>query len=217
MLNTIGKLAIALMFLGVAFGCVSEQAQSNSDPVATTAFASRPAQKTTNITIEGETEPIRLELYDNAAAPFITYFPAESVLAEGGCSHEGCGFHFSAKTETGEANDAAYLHFFFPSEALTIAQIEASYLQGEGSPFASTDNWQRIETSAQSPQYPWVKKSMHFLDSDRNRTGRLMIGEAEGRIFVAIEVIEAEYVEGFAPRLATIYENLELRAPAARP
>ncbi|MBE9115682.1 hypothetical protein IQ249_07215 [Lusitaniella coriacea LEGE 07157] len=215
MKNRIGQTAIALIFLGMTFGCTSEQTPSNnaitsqasSDPITATASAStaRPVQKTANLSIEGETEEITLTLYNEPTAPFTTYFPSESFVTESGCSGEGCGYRFLAKTETGEANDAAYLHFFFPSNSQTAEEMEQSYVED----VLSSNNWERIPIQESDSFYPWAKRVIHFSSADAQSLGQIIIGEVQGKGFGVIEFMEVEYAEGFTPRFAAIYENLE--------
>lgn len=215
MKNRIGQTAIALIFLGMTFGCTDVQETSNnaispqtsSKPVTATASASpaRPPQKTTTLSVEGETEEMLLTLYNEETAPFTTYFPSEFVVTESGCSDEGCGYRFLAKTETGEANDAAYLHFFFPSNSQTAEEMEQSYLED----VLSSNNWERIPIQESDSFYPWAKRVIHFSGADAQSLGQIIIGEAQGKGFGVIQFMEVEYAEGFTPRFATIYENLE--------
>jgi len=219
MLNTIRRLTVALILLGTAFGCAAEQPQvaieaspsESSQPTAATSLtaSSRPAQKTETVSVEGETEEMLLELYDESAVPFTTYFPAEFMVADGGCSDEGCGYRFSAKAGT----DAAYVHFFFPSGSPTVAEMKESYLEN----LLASNNWQRLETPAQSLPYPWVREFVRFFDPQKKSPGQVIIGEAQGQVFAIIEFMEAEFVEGFAPRVVAIYENLEFRDSASQP
>jgi hypothetical protein len=214
--------AIALL-LAIASCSPSEQTQTQPSPIqsqnaigqnnTTTPVAAtqRPETKTETIYLEGEPYEVTLQLFDNVAAPFTTYYTPETIIADGGCADEGCGFRFSAKTEQNQPNDAAYLHFFIPSGSPDLVELREMYVTGENSLMANNPTWEQTETTEGSEQYPWVEETVSFFDSQQGAMGRIMLGEHEGQALAAIEFMEGDYGDGFGPRFQTILENLEFK------
>lgn len=171
----------------------------------------RPETKTETISLEGEPYEITLNLFDNVAAPFTTYYDSEAILPNGGCSGEGCGFRFSGKTLNNLPNDAVYLHFFFPQNTSSLADLRKMYITGSNSLMANNPSWQEVETLQDAERYPWIKETTVFFDEAEGAGGRIMLGEHNNEGFVIIEYMVGEYGDGFVPRFNTILENLEFR------
>ncbi|MEC4804358.1 MAG: hypothetical protein SAJ72_08875 [Jaaginema sp. PMC 1080.18] len=187
-----------------------------STPITTTHTTSvgssqRPETKTETVYLEGEPYEMVLNLFNNVAAPFTTYYAQEDIFPNGGCSGEGCGFRFSAKTADNQPNDAAYLHFFFPQNTSTLDDLRKMYITGSNSLMANNPSWQEVETLEDAEQYPWIEETTAFFDKEAGAMGRIMLGEHNGEGFVIIEYMEGDYGDGFAPRFNTVLENLEFR------
>ncbi len=176
----------------------------------------RPETKTVTILVEGEPYEFTLNLFDNAAAPFTTYYDSEIILPYGGCSAEGCGFRFSGKTRNHLPNDDVYLQFFFPQNTSTLADLRKMYITGSNSLMANNPSWQEPswqtdETVADDTLYPWVKEKYLFYDETESSMGIIMLAEHNNEGFVIIEYMVNDYGDGFAPLFGSILENLEFR------
>ncbi|MFP4007732.1 MAG: hypothetical protein ACLFV6_06950 [Spirulinaceae cyanobacterium] len=172
----------------------------------------RPDTKTETVYLEGEPYEITLNLFDDVAAPFTTYYDSEAILPNGGCSDEGCGFRFSGKNLNNFPNNDVYLHFFFPQETSSLADLRQLYITGSNSLMANNPSWQEVETFENDERYPWIKETVVFFDETETAMGRIMLAEHNGEGFVIIDYMLGDYGDGFAPRFNTILENLEFRS-----
>jgi|GEM_PF-3004520 len=173
----------------------------------------RPDTKTETISFEGSPYEMTLNLFDNVAAPFTTYYDPEAIIADGGCSEEGCGFRFSGRTPDNQPNDDVYLHFFFPQNVSTLDELREMYITGSDSLMANNPNWQVPSwENENAEQYPWIKETTVFFDETERAMGQIMLAEHNNEVFVIIDYMPGEYGDGFAPRFGSILENLEFRS-----
>lgn len=148
------------------------------------------------IEIEGMEETITMELYDNEAAPFITYVPAD-FIAEEASDGEGESYLFYANYQ-GEKTEEVNLHVYFFSEAVTE---EPSLDDEEGTLAMLLENMELV--NEEEKYYAWALDEYQSPDGSR----RGMLGEHEGRYFVMILNSTVEYSEGFYPRANKIIDH----------
>ncbi|MBE9192276.1 hypothetical protein IQ230_18335 [Gloeocapsopsis crepidinum LEGE 06123] len=183
--------------------CNSDINTRNLNQVSQSTGIQKPVTKTASINIEGEKTTIFLELYSNPC--FTTYFPAQDFIPESVASGEGTAVWFYTNFG-GTKNEAAYIQFFFPSYANTIDQLR-QWVEGESGLFAS-NGWRIIEV-VQEVTYPWAKEEIIFYQPEKNITGTVFLGEAQGNAFYVVTHYPVEYGDGFIPRANVILQNLD--------
>ncbi|MUL37096.1 hypothetical protein [Gloeocapsopsis dulcis] len=185
------------------FPSTKDIANSNSDQAQPT-DTQEPSTKTAIINIEGEKTTISLELYSHPL--FTTYFPAQDFIPESVASGEGTAVWFYANFG-GTKNEAAYVQFFFPGDANTLDELKQNWIEGENGLLAS-NGWRVIDTTPKVA-YPWAKEKISFHQPEKNITGTVYLGEAQGNAFYVVTHYPVEYGDGFTPRSDVILQNLD--------
>lgn len=148
------------------------------------------------IEIEGMEETITMELYDNEAASFITYVPAD-FIAEEASDGEGDSYWFYANYQ-GEKIEEVNLHIYFFSEAVTE---EPSLDDGEGTLAMLLEDMELV--NEEEKYYDWALDEYQSPEGSR----RAMLGEHEGQYFAMILNSTVEYSAGFYPRANKIIDH----------
>lgn len=166
----------------------------------------RPPTKTTTIKIEGEKTPVNLKLYQQDSPRFSTYVP-EDFIVETSAAGEGTSARFIANFG-GTRNDQAYVHFFFPAQAMNLNQIRPLVTGKRG--LLANNKWQVVRRNTNIP-YRWVKERIFFKQrqGNQNFVGSVLIGENRGKAFHVITHYPAEYGDGFDPRANLILQNTQ--------
>src|SRR6056297_2075920 len=122
-----------------------------------------------------------LQTYDGTAYryPIRANYPA-SMVVDGGCIGEGCGFSFTFAPR-GNAMDNARVHVFLPAGTASAADLEGSVMGPDGLIAGAgwTINSIRSERSEEFP-YHWVKTVISFSDT-REQAGYVLLGETSGQ------------------------------------
>lgn len=168
-----------------------------------------PESKMAMMSIEGESEEVAMQLYDEPALPVMTYLPEGTFAPDLSKTEDGTGVRFYWAI-TGERNDQAYVQLAFPKETLSVADLQEQ-IAGEDGLIAS-NGWNLIDRTDEVP-YPWAKEAIAY-ESDADgvpSTGYILIGEHNGSAFYASTHFPLEYGDGFGPRADLVLENLTFR------
>lgn len=174
----------------------------------------RPPTKTETIRVEGEPMEIALKLFDAPGYPFTTYFPEEfEVVARS--SDEGAAVVFYL-APNGQRNESVYIHFFFPRQEMTVEEMREDVLGERG--LFEINKWDLMGEYDKVP-YEWATTFISFSNGYQKRsdpdfpmiTGRVMIGQVNGKVFRVTTHYPAEYADGFGPREGVILSNVEPR------
>lgn len=211
-----------LLILTLSSGCLpSNESGSNSlqprspttpntnSPTPTEQPTTRPATKTATLRVEGEATPVTLKLFEQDGYPLTTYFP-ERFEPEAVASGEGQSIRFYLTQPDGTREPSVYVNFFFPSQNMSVEQMEEYLLEDNG--IFSTNQWQVVDR-ASADNLPWAVERISFRHASDPRTlmGNVYVGQANGKAFSATVHYPAEYGDGMAPRTTTILENVQLR------
>ena len=175
----------------------------------------RPATKTATINVEGEPMQIALKLFDSPGYPFTTYFPGEEFNVETASTDEGAAVWFYA-APNGQRNESVYIHFFFPSQDMTVSEMRQSVLGERG--LLEINEWDLMGEYDKVP-YDWATTNISFSNGYHKRsdssfpsiTGRVLIGQMNGKAFRVTAHYPVEYSDGFLPREGVILSNVEAR------
>lgn len=167
--------------------------------------SSKPTTKTAVISIEGEKTAIALRLYEEYKDLFTTYFPDKDFLPEGVSSGEGTGVRFIANFG-GVRNNNAYVSVSFLNSLKNLGQLRRFVNSKSG--LIAANKW-RVISRTQNTGYPWAKEKIVFRQG-RDITGRLYLGQRNGKVFYVITHYPVEYGDGFAPRADLILRNLQV-------
>lgn len=144
------------------------------------------------IQIEGMEEPIILNLYDNADAPFITYVPSDFLAEEDGSEE----YTFYANYEDEKLEEINMQVHFFGDEVTEQPSLEEesdfATVVGEMEPVEEEFKW-----------YDWTLEEYQSSDGSRYA----LLGEHNGQYFVMVLNSEPLYSEGFIPRAHKIIEH----------
>lgn len=175
---------------------VDDAKEENSDDQA----ADFEPQIEESIEIEGMSEPILLDLYDNEATPFITYVPTDFVAEEGN-EEEGESYWFYTNYE-GELNEDISLQIYLFPEGQTE---EPSLEDGEGV-FAEIT----AEMAPVDPEFAWYDWSVGEYQTE-DGSDYVLLGEHEDQYFAMKIDSEPLYSGGFIPRVHKIIEHFYWR------
>lgn len=162
----------------------------------------RPATKIDTLRIEGNPEPVQLELVSEGL-PFSTYLPKGDFKVEQSSSGEGIGVRFIASFG-GKVNNDAYLSIFIPNENYSLDRMK-EFVAGNRS-LAQSNNW-RLEEPV-SPRCEWAHVSYLLYDTAKDAIGHICIGRHAGQSFYAVMHYPEEYADGFGPRASIILKEL---------
>jgi len=174
----------------------------------------RPATKTETIRVEGEPMEIALKLFDKPGYPLTTYFPEEFEVVTRS-AHEGAAVWFYA-APNGQRNESVYIHFFFPSQDMTVDEMRESVLGERG--LLDINQWD-LMGEYDRVSYEWATTNISFSNGYHKRsdpsfpaiTGRVLVGQVNGKAFRVTAHYPAEYADGFLPREGVILANVEPR------
>lgn len=214
---------LPLLIFTVACTPTSDRSASSPSPTTPTSpttspspspsqASARPQTRTTTISVEGEPRQITLNLFENPDVPATTYVP-DSFMTDVQSFDGGRTVGFFLKKPDGSRNPQAYVEMFFPTEPMTVEQLEKTLMGEEG--LFTGQKWQ-ISDRTTEVAYPWAKERITFRDETANPMviGSVWIGEHNGQAFRVIERYPAEYGDGFGPLASQILQNLEFRATA---
>jgi membrane-bound inhibitor of C-type lysozyme len=151
----------------------------------------------------------KLQTYDEPNIPLKTRYPP-TMKAFGSGSGEGVGVSFTFKPQ-GNALDDAEISFFFPKGSATAANFEKSVTGSNG--LMENNGW-KLESQTNDTSefpYPWVKKVIHF-STDKEQSGRILLGETNGQAVQVILLYPAAMSEAYLPSARTVLENLEFKS-----
>ena len=153
--------------------------------------------------------PTNLQIYDEPNIPIKTRYPA-TMKVFGSGSGEGVGVSFTLKPQ-GNALDDAEISFFFPKGSATAADFER-FVTGDNG-LIENNNWHLDSQTTDTSEFPyyWVKKIINF-STDKEQSGRILIGETDGQAVQVILLYPAEMSEAYWPSARTILENLEFKS-----
>jgi hypothetical protein len=151
----------------------------------------------------------KLQTYDEPHIPLKTRYP-ENMKVFGSGSGEGVGISFNFKPQ-GNALDDAEIGFFFPRGSKTAADFEQFVTGPNG--LIENNGWQLDSQTTDTSEfpYPWVKKVIYF-STDKEQSGRILLGETNGQAVQVILLYPAEMSEAYWPSARTILENLEFKS-----
>lgn len=191
----------------------SVSSPTNSTPGSTEpgkydrASTAQPDTKIITMNLEGKPTEVELKRFHQSPLAFTTYYPEGAFTPEMGASGEGVGvrFYFSP---TGKKDDAAYIHFFFPSGANSIEFIQDLVLGDHG--LLVSNGWELIDRT-DIVSYPWAKEKLLYQHQEGAEVmvGAIYIGQQEGQPFYALTHYPVEYGDGFEPRSNIVLENLQ--------
>lgn len=150
----------------------------------------------------------KLQPYDEANIPLKTLYPATMKVSSSG-SGEGVGIFFTFKPQ-GNALDDAEISFFFPKGSATAADFEKFVTGSNG--LIENNGWKLDKQTTDISQFPysWVKKVIHF-STDKEQSGRILLGETNSQAVQVILLYPAEMSEAYWPSAKTILENVEFK------
>jgi hypothetical protein len=188
----------------------SSTATANSPSPSPTQAVTRSQTRTATISVEGEQRQIQLNLFENPDVPVTTYVP-DSFITDVQSFDGGKTVGFFLKKPDGSRNPQAYVEIFFPTEPMTVEQLEKTLTGEEG--LLAGQEWQ-ISDRTTEVIYPWAKERLTFRNPAANPSaiGSVWIGEHNGQAFRVVEHYLAEYGDGFAPLASQILQNLEFQA-----
>ncbi|NJO42560.1 MAG: hypothetical protein HC865_18565 [Cyanobacteria bacterium RU_5_0] len=213
-----------IMFMLVSMGlativaCVSSQPERSTSPASPIEFSDaataensdrsdRPDTKIISLSVEGETTEIELDLFENDAFPFTTYYPTQDLIPEVISSSEGMSvrFYFSPM---GTKNEKAYIQFFVPTRSASIEQIQELILGDRG--LLIRNQWELLDRT-DIVSYPWANEKLMYQQPTGRESivGAIYIGEENGQGFYVLTHYPAEYGDGFEPRSNIVLENVQ--------
>jgi hypothetical protein len=195
----------------------SDSAPSPTNPISTTNSPSpRPSQasaqpqtRAETISVEGEQRQITLNLFENPDIPVTTYVP-DTFMTDVQSFDGGKTVGFFLKKPDGSRNPQAYVEMFFPTEPMTVEQLEKTVTGEEG--LLAGQKRQISDRTTEVP-YSWAKERLTFRSqaADPLTIGSVWIGEHNGQAFRIVEHYPADYGDGFSPLASQILQNLEFK------
>ncbi|MBD2090723.1 hypothetical protein H6F67_12745 [Microcoleus sp. FACHB-1515] len=212
-------IAIGLaIFLG---GCLPQAEAPTVSPAATTAAPEESiasptpapttspdaAPRTATFNVEGEPTQVELERYETPQ--FIADIPEGQFVATPESADDGTGVRFKF-SPTGTPDEQAYVQVFFPNEALSADDLTQQLIAPDG--LLASNGWKTIASDS-SPPYDWARSVINYEQPNTTDdiTGRIYVGEHEGKAFLVYTHYPIEYAEGFIPRADLILESFEPR------
>jgi hypothetical protein len=203
----------SVLVLSTSTGCIAKpqpDIANSSSPVAqanSEKATRKPLTKTATISVEGESTPVTLKLYEQTNLKFSTYYVKDFFEPEFSSSDEGQSIRFVVNSG-GIKNENAYIHFAFLNGIKNLPQVR-QFVTGKKGLIAS-NGWRVINRTQKTP-YSWAKEKIDFQKGQGSRSllGSIYLGEARGKVFYVISQFPAEYGDGFAPRANLIFQNVE--------
>ncbi|WP_416674441.1 hypothetical protein [Egbenema bharatensis] len=187
---------------------VSNPGQSNgSSPHGGRARSSR---KIVTVNLEGQATQMELQLFQQDALPFTTYYPVSGFTPEVAQSesHQStiAQFYFSP---TGTKDDEAYVKVFFPHRSVSLEAIQDLVLGEQG--LLVNNQWELVDRT-NIVSYPWATEKLIYQHRDQNSemsVGSIYIGQEGDYTFYVVTHYPIEYGDGFEPRSSIVLENLQ--------
>jgi len=129
---------------------------------------------------QGQKETAKLQVYDEPGMPIKAEYP-DTMVMQGGCSGEGCGFNFTFKPQ-GNALDEAEIHIFLPAGAASAAAQEPFVTGPNG--LLQNNGWKKESETKVAGKFPydWIKKVIGFSDPrNKGMVGKILLGETNGQ------------------------------------
>jgi len=140
---------------------------------------------------------------------FVVDIPEGQFVVAPESAEDGTGVRFKF-SPTGTPDEQAYVQVFFPNETISANELTNQLTAPDG--LLATNNWQ-VTQSEDAPSYDWARSTLNYdqPDSPDQITGRIYVGEHEGKAFLVYTHFPIEYAEGFNPRANLILESFEPR------
>jgi hypothetical protein len=170
--------------------------QADDDPCG------RPAMRMDTIGYEGQHCNVMMRLIGQGF-PFCTYLPRQ-VVEKQTTTGDGTSVWFFAAFH-GEVDPDAYLHFYFPSEPKTIAEMQAFVASDTG--LARNVGWNIAPISSSAP---WIAAAYRILDVGNNGLayGHIYVATCDGQPFLMTLHYTQETAAAFLPCVSRILDEL---------
>jgi len=176
--------SLALISLTLVLACGKPEEPAKAEKPAAKPHAA-PAQKEAAkpqppAQEQSQKETAKLQVYDEPGMPIKAEYP-DTMVAQGGCSGEGCGFNFTFKPQ-GNALDEAEIHIFLPVGAATAAAQEPFVTGPNG--LLHNNGWKKESETKVAGKFPyvWIKKVIGFSDPrNKGMVGKILLGETNGQ------------------------------------
>lgn len=187
----------------------SVESQASPSPTEQAESTAMPETKTAMMSIEGESEEITLQLYDEPTLPVTIYLPEGDFTPELAETEEGTGVQFYW-TYNGQKDDKAYIQLAFPKNQVSVSELEAQITGDSG--LMASNGWTMLDRTEQVP-YSWATEAIAYEGEAEGEptTGYILLGEHNGSAFYASTHFPLEYGDGFGPRADLVLENLNFR------
>lgn len=172
-----------------------------------TPAASSPAARTATFNVEGEPTEVELERYETPQ--FTADIPKGQFVATPESADDGIGVRFKF-SPTGTPDEQAYVQVFFPNETTSADELTNQIIAPDG--LLASNGWKTIASDI-SPSYDWARSAINYEQPSTTDyiTGRIYVGEQEGKAFLVYTHYPIEYAEGFNPRADLILESFQPR------
>lgn len=191
-------LIVTLLGLGA---CGGDSARTDDEP-----SEALPQERVDTLEIEGQREPVRLQLYSHDELPASFYYPVGDFDPELVPSPVGYGVHFTA-TFGGVRAEEASMRFFFPAagtplnnpnELRTLVEEPGGIAEIEGIILGE----ERPATACEPLEY------CRNIAPSTDLTGYIGLGNHENQWYLVIIAYPAEFGDGFAPRSQLLLDRM---------
>lgn len=192
-------LVFALFVLGA---CGGGDAPSDDTPAA-----ALPQERLDTLEIEGQREPVALQLFTHEELPAAFYYPVGDFDPELVPSPVGFGVHFTA-TFGGVRTEEAAMRFFFPAigtelnnpnELRTLVEEPGGIAEIEGIRLGD----ERVDAACEPLTY------CRNIDSTTGQTGYIGLGSNDDQWYLVIIAYPVEFGDGFGPRARLLLDRME--------
>lgn len=176
--------SLALISLTLVLACSKREEPAKAEKPA--AKAKAPAAKKEAAKPEppaqeqGRKETARIQVYDEPGMPIKAEYP-DTMVVQGGCSGEGCGFSFTFKPQ-GNDLDKAEIHIFLPAGTAT-ATAQEPFVTGPNG-LLHNNGWKKESETKVAGKFPyeWIKKVISFSDPrNKDMVGKILLGETNSQ------------------------------------
>jgi len=159
---------------------------------------------------QGRKESAQLQVYDEPGMPIRARYP-ETMMVEGGCAGEGCGFTFNFKPQ-GNALDQAEVHIFLPAGTASAADQEPFVTGPNG--LLHNNGWEKEGETTDKGEfaYEWVSKIINFsAPGNKGMVGKILLGETHGQAVQVTLYYPDNMAEEFLTQAHLVLENLKFK------
>ena len=161
-----------------------------------------PPTKTVTVMVEGEPQPMVMQLYQHPEVPLVTYYPAAMTVSQA-CDADGCGVSF-----TDDATSTGVI-VMFPAAATTAAAVAPLITGPEG--LMAGNGWVVTGAYTDALEFPWARQMITFRTPELTAVGVAYLGEASGQGFAAVVVLPPDAGDGFMPQANAMLAELRVR------